>query len=775
MVDVSGQSAARPDTDKRPHNPALGTVPSYAVRLSLVGHVQGVGFRPFVYRLATEYGLTGHVCNRQGEVEIVVCGRHDVIRRFRADLIRRAPPLSKPRIAKISPVDTVRYKSFDIVASSGDAESHVFVPPDYFMCDDCRDELADPANRRYGYPFINCTQCGPRYTLIESLPYDRPNTSMSGFELCDDCEAEYQSPSDRRFHAEPVACPACGPSLTFKPRVPAETIEEADALDATLARLRRGDIVAVKGIGGYHLMCDAQNAAAVGALRRRKQRPAKPFAVMFPLGGADGLKRVREYARVSSAEGQLLAGPARPIVLLRRRDDANLAAGIAPGLCEIGTFLPYSPLHQLLLQAFDGPLVATSGNVSGEPVLTDNAEAERRLAPIADAFLHHDRPIVRPADDPVYRTIAGRARPFRIGRGCAPLELEIPGRQRAPLLAVGGHMKGAIALAWDHRVVVSPHIGEMDSPRSLAVLEHVADELQSLYGVKAERIVCDAHSGYTTHRWARRQGLPVETVWHHEAHASALAAESGIPTNWLVFAWDGVGLGHDGTLWGGEALVGGAGEWQRVASFRPFRLPGGERAGREPWRSAAALHWEAGLDWSPRQDADGLSRAAWKQQINCPLTSSAGRLFDAAAALVLGKDTVSFEAEGPMQLESLCTDDHHEPVYLSLSHDEDGTWLTNWEPILAMLRNDSLSVADRAGIFHASMAQVILQQARRVREKFAVNHVGLTGGVFQNRVLTEQAVTKLEEHGFRVFLPEALPCNDAGLCYGQAAHCATNT
>ncbi len=763
------------DSGAGPPPSTLASVPSYAVRMSLVGHVQGVGFRPFVYRLATEYGLTGHVCNRQGEVEIVVCGRHEVIRRFRADLIRRAPPLSKPRIAKINPVDTVGFERFDIVASSGDAESHVFVPPDYFMCDDCRAELADPSNRRYRYPFINCTQCGPRYTLIESLPYDRPNTSMAEFKLCPDCEAEYQSPSDRRFHAEPVACPKCGPSLKFKHARPSETVEEHDALEATLAHLKDGKIVAVKGIGGYHLMCDARNAEAVSALRRRKHRPHKPFAVMFPLAGRDGLARVRDFARISADEGRLLASPARPIVLLKRREHTKLAEGIAPNLGEIGVFLPYSPLHQLLLQAFDGPLVATSGNISGEPVLTDNAEAERRLRRIADAFLHHDRPIVRPADDPVYREIAGQVRPFRIGRGCAPLELEIPGRLDSPVLAVGGHMKSAIALAWDNRIVISPHIGEMDSPRSLAVLERVAGELQSLYGVTAERIACDAHTGYTTHRWARQQRLPVETVWHHAAHASALTAEAGIPANWLVFTWDGIGLGEDGSLWGGEALLGECGSWQRVASMRPFRLPGGNRAGREPWRSAAALLWESGIDWAPPEDADRLSRAAWNQRINSPVTSSAGRLFDAAAALVMGTGRVSFEAQGPMQLEALCDGGRHEPVYLSLYHDDEGLWRTDWAPLLTALRDDRISMADRAGIFHVSMAQVVLQQARRVREKFAVNHVGLCGGVFQNRVLTEQVISKLDENGFRIFLPEALPPNDAALCYGQAAHLAAQS
>ena len=598
------------DTPPEPARPAPRTETRYAVKLTLAGHVQGVGFRPFVYRLARELGIKGYVQNRLGEVEVVACGGQTLLRQFRDELIRRAPPLSAPRIVKILPVDTVAYQDFAIVRSLTDSDARVFVPPDYFMCDDCRDELNDPDDRRFRYPFINCTQCGPRYTLIESLPYDRPNTSMADFPLCEDCLDEYRDPADRRFHAEPLACPACGPQLAFIAAEDQAGVVGDAALDAALAQLRAGQIVAVKGIGGYHLLCDATNDAAVDALRRRKRRPAKPLAVMFPHAGEDGLDVLRSYALPCNCETQRLTSPARPIVLVTRIRDTDLAPAVAPGLAEIGAFLPYSPLHQLLLQAFDGPLVATSGNVSGEPVITDNGDADSRLGNIADAFLHHNRRIVRPADDSVYRRIQGSLRPLRLGRGCAPLELELPWQLRHPTLAVGGHMKGTLALAWDNRVVVSPHIGEMDSPRSLAVFEQTAADLQALYGVTAERLVCDAHPGYTTHRWATSQDLPVAKVFHHRAHASALAAESGLPGRWLVFAWDGVGLGEDETLWGGEALVGSAGNWQRVASMRPFRIPGGDKAGREPWRSAAAMHWECGQDWSACPDTQNLARTA---------------------------------------------------------------------------------------------------------------------------------------------------------------------
>jgi len=509
----------------------------------------------------------------------------------------------------------------------------------------------------------------------------------------------------------------------------------------------------------------------VAKLRRRKRRPTKPLAVMFPFAGEDGLDALRACVDLDPAEARGVASPGRPIVLARRRPAAGLAKSIAPGLAELGVFLPYSPLHQLLLGEFGAPLVATSGNISGEPVLTDNSEAERRLAGVADSFLQHDRRIVRPADDPVYRRIAGRLRPLRIGRGCAPLEFDLPWRLGQPTLAAGGHMKGTVALAWENRVVVSPHIGEMDSPRSLAVFEQVAADLQALYGVKAERIVCDAHPGYTTHRWARSQGLPVETIWHHRAHASALVAEANRPGSWLVFAWDGVGLGEDGTLWGGEALLGAPAKWRRVASLRPFRLPGGDRAGREPWRSAAAMLWECGRDWPACPDAEGIAQRAWQQGINCPQTSAAGRLFDAAAALVTGQTHVSFEAEGPMMLEALCSI-RREPVYFSLARDDAGIWRSDWQPVLATLREEALSRQQRAEVFHASMALAILQQARRIRDTHRVDYVGLTGGVFQNRFLTEQVLDMLGQNGFKVVLADALPCNDAALSYGQAAEAA---
>jgi hydrogenase maturation protein HypF len=750
---------------------AINVGETTATRIRLQGHVQGVGFRPFVYRLAMQHGLVGHVQNQLGEVEVVVQGGAKAIECFIDDLIINAPPLSSPAVLSVDAVGRFERDSFEIIESLADTHAQIFVPPDYFMCDDCREELQDSSDRRHAYPFINCTQCGPRYTLIETLPYDRKNTSMSGFPLCPECAAEYRDPADRRFHAEPVACGNCGPQLQFEEPGRAAVVAADAAIATAVDALRGGAIVAVKGIGGYHLVCDAKSEEAVATLRERKRRPDKPLAVMFPVAGDDGLDIARAYVSFTAEEAALAAGPVRPIVLVRRKPGGGLAGKVAPGLDEIGVFLPYSPLHQLLLDALGGPVVATSGNISGEPVLTDNAEASRRLRPVADAFLQHNRPIVRPADDPVFRRIGGKMRPLRIGRGCAPRELRLPYRQREPMLAVGGHMKGTVALSWDDRVVVSPHIGEMDSPRSLDVFEQVASDLQGLYGVRARRIVCDAHPGYTTHRWAKRQGLPVDTVWHHEAHASAVAAEVDRPGDWLLFAWDGVGLGRDGTLWGGEALLGRPGNWTRRASLRTFRLPGGDKAGREPWRSAAALHWECGLRWTAFPDTDGIAKAAWDNNLNCPVTSAAGRLFDAAAAIICEFPYASFEAQGPMMLEAMCRSTEN-GVGLALVEGEDGVLRTDWQPLLDRLADQSVDRVRRAEVFHASMALAILEQARAIAARHPVAQIGLCGGVFQNRVLAEQATAMLEQAGFDVFMPLALPCNDAALSYGQAAEVA---
>jgi hydrogenase maturation protein HypF len=732
----------------------------------VTGHVQGVGFRPFVYRLAQRHNVDGRVCNRFGDVEIVVQGESAAVAAFMSDLIAEAPPLAAPRISfDESCVVDGTLQGFVIAQSEFSAIPRIFLPADQFACDDCLRELEDPNDRRYGYPFINCTQCGPRYTLIERLPYDRSNTTMARFALCVDCEREYSDLTDRRYHAEPIACPQCGPQVTLQDR---ERIvsERSVALNDALALLRGGRVLAVKGVGGYHLMCDARDDQAVQTLRARKRRPDKPLAVMFPRRGVDGLSAVREELVPTESEAALLTSPARPIVLVARRPDSRLAAGVAPGLSEIGAFLPYSPLHHLLLENFGGPLIATSGNLSGEPVIVDEVMAQERLAPIVDAFLHHNRPIARPADDSVCRRIAGKLRRVRIGRGIGPLEIDLPFAVSEPILAVGAHLKNCVALAWERRAVVSPHIGTLESPRSLEVFERTIEDLQQLYGVRAARVACDAHPGYASTRYAMRMGLPVTRVSHHRAHAAALAAERPHENSWLTFTWDGVGLGDDGTLWGGEAFVGAPGRWSRVASFRPFRLPGGDRAAREPWRTAASLCWETGRDYAQLPPESVLLREAWRKRLNSPVTTAVGRLFDAAAALVLGIERTSYEAQAPMQLEAAAATAM--PVQaLPMHTDPAGLLTADWAPLIQVLVDDAISAADRAGYFHDALASTILVTAEHQRARHGDFAVGLTGGVFQNRRLTEAALSLLKQAGFRVHLSEALPSNDAGIAFGQ--------
>ena len=778
------------------------------------GRVQGVGYRAFVFNLAERFELGGVVRNLTGEVLVEAQGEPAALDAFAAALVSDAPPLARPHVVSCQLIPLRESNGFEILSSAGSLHAQVHVPPDNFLCDDCRREMLDPNDRRYRYPFINCTQCGPRYTLITRMPYDRPNTTMADFPLCAACRAEYEDPHNRRFHAQPLACPVCGPHLSF-----VSTHERAEgvvALAACVAALRRGEIVAVKGIGGYHLMCDALNTAAITRLRDSKHRPYKPLALMFPWQGTDGMQRVRAELQLDNistpfglslskpdlglpgvgisllcgdpstgsgrtgfnCQEELLIDPARPIVLIPRRADSTLPDSIAPGLREIGVMLPYSPLHHLLLESFGSPLVATSGNVSGEPVLTDNVEAEARLAKVAQGFLHHNRPIARPADDSVLRVISDQPRLLRAGRGIAPLEFDLPFSLPQPLLAVGGHMKNSIVLAWNNRLVLSPHIGDLDAPRSLEIFEQVIADLQQLYGVTAQALVCDAHPGYASSRWAAKQGLPLRRVQHHYAHASALAFEGGLDRTWLCFTWDGIGLGEDGALWGGEALFGMPGAWKRAASFKPFHLPGGERAGREPWRSAAALCWESGLAWSSSSRDAVLLKSAWQQGLNAPATTAAGRLFDAASSLLGLIDSASYEGQGPMLLEAAANHDGvqgvAEAIELPLHEDKNGLLIADWTPLLHALRRDEVPVAQRAMQFHLSLALCIVAKAKRIHAHTPFDAVGLTGGVFQNKLLAELAMQQLSAAGFEAYLPQQAPCNDGGLALGQIIEAGIN-
>ncbi len=737
-----------------------------ALHIVVSGRVQGVGFRPFINRLANELQLNGWVRNISGQVEIWLEGEAQALKKFQKDLYEQKPPLAQPDPATCTQIQVQGFQSFSIKQSmkTGHADNHI--PADFFVCQDCLDEMQNPTARRFRYPFINCTQCGPRYTIIDSLPYDRPNTSMLSFVLCRDCEQEYSNPLDRRYHAQPLACPVCGPGLKFvKPGAPALEGNEA-ALSACVKALSAGLIVAVKGVGGYHLLCDAANNKSVLRLRERKQRPDKPLALMLPWQGKDGLDQLRLYAEFSPQESTLLCSPLRPIVLLKKRAETGLSSALAAGLNELGVMLPYSPLHHLIATDFGSALVMTSANLSSEPVLITETEVESRLTHVADAFLHHNRPIRRPADDSVYRFISNKARPIRLARGMAPIERKLPKAIKKPVLAVGGDLKNSIALGFDNRVVISPYIADLGSLRSQQVFQQLVDELTRLYDVKPEIIITDKHPAYHSVRWAARQPLDVISVFHHHAHASAIYAEHTLKSTALVFTWDGTGLGEDGTIWGGEALLGKPGDWHRVASLRPFRLPGAEKVGREPWRSAISVCWELGLDWPDCQQDTVLLRQAWEKKINCPWSSSSGRLFDAAAALIGIVEQSSYEGHAAMQLEAISC--HRvEPVSMNTTENDQGLLITDWGPLIHCLLDQSVNAEYKASVFHASLAELITEQAVLLREKYDVNQIGLSGGVFQNRLLTELATEKLIAQGFEVYSHEQLPSGDGNISFGQ--------
>ncbi|RTR01167.1 carbamoyltransferase HypF [Halomonas nitroreducens] len=761
---VTAPETPAPSPAVAPH-PVDG--PDAARRWVLEGGVQGVGFRPFVHRLAHRLNLGGRVRNHGGRVVVEAQGPPERLARFARALLDEAPPRAAPRITATRAIAADLSRPFAILPSDGDAPGPL--PLDLPVCEACLAEMADPADRRHRYPFTHCDQCGPRYSVIEALPYDRARTSLADFPLCAACRREYEDPDDRRFHAQSIGCPDCGPRLRLVDG-DRKTPGNGEALAGAIAALADGRIVAVKGVGGYHLMADAGHHEVVARLRARKHRPDKPLAVMFPWAGADGLDAVRHHAAVEAAAARALASDERPIVLLPLREGHGLAAGIAPGLGEVGALLPYAPLHHLLLQTLERPLVATSANLGGEPIVTDAATAEARLGAIADAFLHHDRDILHAVDDSVRRVIAGRARPLRLGRGATPLELALPAPLPAPVLAAGAQQKAALSLAWEARLALSPHLGDLDGLRAQRAFAVMAAAMTAAYTVRPEVVLHDRHPDYHSTRWARDSGLACHGVAHHHAHAAALCGEHGrLDETLLVFTWDGTGLGADGTLWGGEALLGRPGQWRHHGSFLPFPLTGGEAAIRSPWRLATLLGWQAGLDWRPEDVADdelALLHQAWRRRLNSPPCSAVGRLFDAAGALLLDLYHTSFEAQAAMRVEALAEGEGR-ALALPQVRDDAGVLRCDWRPLVRRLADARRPPAQRAADLHATLAESLRHQARAAREATGIATVGLSGGVFQNRRLTERAAAGLAADGFEVLLHERLPCNDAGISVGQ--------
>ncbi len=734
------------------------------------GSVQGVGFRPFVYQLAVKYKLTGWVQNRVGSVYIHVEGDSKEIKSFLQEVVEKAPKHARPLLDSLQCVEPNNFSDFRVLISSNEYQGSVSIPKDTYLCNACVEDLNSSDNFRYQYPFINCSHCGPRYTIIAAMPYDRSNTSMRSFSLCMNCNIEYETASDRRFHAEPIACGNCGPSLSLRDARGRVLATEASAVISIAAnKLVAGATIAMKSVGGYHLICDATNELAIEHLRVKKHRPNKPFAVMFPeVLERDILTRLAADVSLSRSASQVLLSDLRPILILPKNSTSTLPRNIAPMLSYLGVMLPCSALHRLLLEHLERPLIVTSANISGEPVMTKQSQIYEKLGDVVDYVLSNNRRIVRPVDDSVMRINAGSLSPVRLGRGFSPLELQLPFAVESPTLAVGAHQKNTVSLAWEDRLVVSPHIGDLTSIEAQRVFKNTIDDLQKLYGVRAEAVICDNHPDYASSKWAQNSGLIISTVQHHQAHASAWAFENCLSDASLVLVWDGVGLGDNGQLWGGEFFYGSPGHWQRVASFKPFTIQGGELSGRAPWRSAAALSWQSDMEWEGLQvcDPHSLAKKAWQNNILCHKSTSAGRLFDAAAAIILNLHNTTYEAQGPLQLESMVKRIPL-PIFLPLVCVEKKFWEIDWTPLMAMLLNSTISAESKAEIFHASMVSVIDRTISQLSSHFRFQKVGLAGGVFQNQILFSWLQDTNSAQEFEISLPKALPANDGSISAGQ--------
>jgi hydrogenase maturation protein HypF len=747
--------------------------------VAIRGAVQGVGFRPFVYKLAAEMHVNGWVSNTSQGVFIEVEGAKETLDRFLLRLQKEIPPRAFIQSLEFSFLDPIGFEKFEIRESDARGVKTTIILPDIATCPDCLKEIFHPSNRRYQYPFTNCTNCGPRFSIIEALPYDRPNTSMKKFEMCPDCRIEYENPLDRRFHAQPNACPTCGPQLQLWDTGGKKIAAQHDALLQAASAIEAGKIVAVKGIGGFHLVADARNDEAVGRLRERKHREEKPFALMFP-----SLEDVKKECEVDELEERLLLSPESPIVLLRRRMEhsnfhllSSISVSVAPNNPYLGCMLPYSPLHHILMGQLGFPVVATSGNLSDEPICTDEYEALERLQGIADVFLVHNRPIVRHVDDSIVRVMMGRELVTRRARGYAPLPITLRTQHAVPLLAVGAHLKNTIALTSDSNVFISQHIGDLETKESLDAFHSVITDFQTMYNCKPEYIVCDLHPDYLSSKFARSTGIPLIEVQHHSAHIASCMAENQLEGDVLGVSWDGTGYGFDGTIWGGEFLLAAKTSFERVATFRPFRLPGGEKAIKEPRRTALGMLYELfGDEVFHRQDLPTLQaftsaelellNQVLLKRVNAPITTSVGRIFDAVASLIGLQQRTNYEGQVAMELEFLTQNVESEELYSFEIDEMSNIKLVNWrfifEGILTDMKNH-YSHSIISAKFHNTLVEIIIEIAKKIGQP----HVVLSGGCFQNRYLTERTVKRLREEKFRPYWHQRVPPNDGGIALGQ--------
>jgi hydrogenase maturation protein HypF len=747
-----------------------------ALGIHVRGIVQGVGFRPFVYQLAVKNNLTGWVCNTSDGVDIEINGDSTSLELFLNDLTSSPPPLARIDEIKSHSTHPNAYTQFTILESRSDPSNFIPISPDISICPDCLRELFDPANHRYRYPFINCTNCGPRFTIIKNIPYDRPFTTMAEFPMCPDCRAEYDNPLDRRFHAQPVACKTCGPSLSFLENKKITSSHE-EALAAARSTLRVGKVLAVKGLGGYHLACDASNTDAVRELRRRKRRVEKPFALM-----AFDLDVIRRYCHISDQEQELLKSRQRPIVLLQRLPDCPLPEDLAPGQKTLGFMLPYTPLHYLLLEpeaGFPDALVMTSGNLSEEPIAYQDTDAMERLSPLADAFLTHNRDIHIRVDDSVARVVHKSPVLIRRSRGYAPDPLPLP-FSFPQIFAAGAELKNHFTLTRDSYAFHSHFIGDLENYETLKSYEQAVDHFENLFRIQPEMLACDLHPDYLSTRYtlsrSREQNIPVVQVQHHHAHLAACLLDNSRATDEPVIGliFDGTGYGTDGTIWGGEVLAGGYTGYQRRFHLAEFRLPGGDKAVRTPARIALAILQSHGFDWqkdlSPvryfSENELEVIRSQILSRINTPLTTSMGRLFDAVSSLIGIRQQITYEGQAAIELEALVDPSEKE----SYTFDLDGT-IINHQKVFAQILSDlegNLSTSRISARFHNAVAHLCLDVCLSIKEETGIKTAALSGGVWQNTCLYNKTAELLRQHDIAVLTHHKVPANDACISLGQA-------
>ncbi len=744
------------------------------------GIVQGVGFRPFVYRLATDLNLKGWVCNTSEDVSIEIEGSRQSINKFCLNLTRKAPPLAHIEAVSVTHLPAVGYGDFNIRTSLIDKGKYQLVSPDIATCHTCLDELLNLNDRRYRYPFTNCTNCGPRFTIIEDMPYDRPNTTMRSFSMCARCEAEYHNPLDRRFHAQPNACPVCGPRVQLVDNQ-GSAVHSEDAIDTASQMLKAGRIVAIKGLGGFLLACDATNEMAVKSLRHRKRRPSKPFAVMLA-----SVEEAKKHCSLSRKELELLASPQSPIVLAKWRQVSNVSKEVAPNLRYLGVMLPYTPLHHILLRDVNLPLVMTSGNLSEEPIAKDNEEALGRLSGIADYFLVHNRDIYSRYDDSVAIVEGGMSQLIRRARGYAPRPIPLKFKAR-PVLACGAEVKNTFCLTCDDHAFLSQHIGDMEN---IETLEHFADTIllyERLFRIKPIAVAHDLHPDYLATKYALemgKNGMELLPVQHHHAHVVSCMADNGLRSPVISVVFDGTGLGSDGHIWGGEFLIADYHSSKRIGHLEYLPLPGGDAATRKPYRIAVAyllaLLGEEGLRQGLELMGDSgdaeidIVRRQVAAGLNSPLTSSIGRLFDAVSSLLGIRGEIDYEGQAAIELEMAAHEAHRqreEESYPYSIAEDGGLRIVRVRDLLSAIVDDSRHGVPRSNVsvkFHNTIAQMVRQLCLSIGGDAGTNKVILSGGVFQNRLLLNKTVGLLERSDFEVYTHRQVPCNDGGISLGQA-------